>query len=324
MTRSAPFVVLGIGVAIVSTASILIRYAQADGASSALIAAGRLSLAALLMAPLALSRAGPELLRLRRQDLLLCAASGVLLGAHFWTWTASLEYTSVANSTVLVTTNPVWVALLSAWLLHEKPRRVQLIGVALTLVGTLLIFIAENAHSAPASAPLLGNSLALLGALAASGYLLIGRGLRSNLSLISYVWLTYSFAALALIVAALAGGESISSVSGKAWLLIAALALGPQLLGHTSFNWALRRLSATFVALSILGEPIGSALLAWWLLDEGFVTLQLAGFAALLAGILVAARAESADAAGVHANRPIAQDQEPKSSPQRHEAHKES
>ena len=276
MTRSAPFVVLGIGVAIVSTASILIRYAQADGASSALIAAGRLSLAALLMAPLALSRAGPELLRLRRKDLLLCATSGLLLGAHFWTWTASLEYTSVANSTVLVTTNPVWVALLSAWLLKEKPRRVQLIGVSLTLAGTLLIFLAENAHGTPTSAPLLGNSLALLGALAASGY-----------------------------------------------LLIAALALGPQLLGHTSFNWALRRLSATFVALSILGEPIGSALLAWWLLDEGFVGLQLAGFAALLGGILVAARAENTDASEEHANTPIAQDQERKSSPQRHEAHKE-
>ena len=292
MTRIAPFLVLGVGVVIVSTASILIRYAQADGASSALIAAGRLSIAALLMAPLALSRAGPELLRLKRRELLLCAASGLLLGAHFWTWTASLEYTSVANSTVLVTTNPIWVAILSAWLLHEKPRRVQLIGIALTLAGTLLIFIAENAHSAASTAPMLGNSLALLGAMAASGYLLIGRGLRTKLSLLSYVWLTYSFAALALIAAALAGGEDLSGVSSQAWLFIVALALEPQLLGHTSFNWALRRLSATFVALSILGEPIGSALLAWWLLDEGFVALQLAGFAALLTGIVVAARAE--------------------------------
>lgn len=292
MTRSAPFLVLGIGVAIVSTASILIRYAQADGASSAMIAAGRLTIAALIMAPIALSRAGPELLRIRRKDLLLCAASGLLLAVHFWTWIASLEFTSVANSTVLVTTNPVWVALLSAWLLHEKPAKVQLAGVALTLVGTLLIFLADTSHNAPTSAPMLGNSLALMGALAASGYLLIGRGLRSNLSLLCYVWLTYSFAALALIVAALAQGETIHDVSFNAWLLIAALAIGPQLLGHTAWNWALRRLSATFVAVSILGEPIGSALLAWWLLDEGFVPLQLAGFVALLWGILVAAKAE--------------------------------
>ena len=292
MTRSAPFLVLGIGVAIVSTASILIRYAQADGASSAMIAAGRLTIAALIMAPFAISRAGPELLRIRRKDLLLCAASGLLLAVHFWTWIASLEYTSVANSTVLVTTNPVWVAILSAWLLHEKPAKAQLIGVGLTLVGTLLIFAAETSHSGTSTAPLLGNSLALTGALAASGYLLIGRGLRSNLSLLSYVWLTYSFAAVALIIAALAGGEKIQDVSFNSWLLIAALAIGPQLLGHTAWNWALRRLSATFVAVSILGEPIGSALLAWWLLNEGFVPLQLAGFVVLLLGILVAARAE--------------------------------
>jgi len=290
--RGAPFLVLGIGVLIVSTAAILIRLAQAEGASSAVIAAGRLTIASLLIAPYALSRAGPVLLRIGRKELFLCAASGLLLAAHFWTWIASLEYTSVANSTALVTTNPIWVALLSAWLLHEKPRRVQIAGITLTLVGTILIFLAENTHSGVATAPLLGNSLALLGALAASGYLLIGRGIRSNLSLLTYVWLTYSFAAVALIIAALASGASLVGVSSTAWLLIAALALGPQLMGHTSFNWALRRLSATFVALSILGEPIGSALLAWWLLDENFAALQLAGFVVLLMGIFVAARAE--------------------------------
>ena len=219
-----------------------------------MIAAGRLTIAALIMAPFALSRAGPELLRIRRKDLLLCAASRLLLAVHFWTWIASLEYTSVANSTVLVTTNPVWVALLSAWLLHEKPVKAQVVGVALTLVGTLLIFVAKTSHSGASTAPLLGNSLALMGALASR--------------------------------------ETVGDVSFNAWLLIAALAIGPQLLGHTAWNWALRRLSATFVAVSILGEPIGSALLAWWLLNEGFVPLQLAGFVVLLWGILVAARAE--------------------------------
>ena len=287
MNRSAPFLVLGIGVAIVSTASILIRFAQADGASSAVIAAGRLSIAALLMAPYALSRAGPELRRIKRKDLLLCVASGLLLGAHFWTWIASLEHTSVASSTALVTTNPIWVALLSAWLLREKPGRIQIAGIALTIVGTLLIFLADSTHNGLTTAPLLGNTLALLGALAASGYFLIGRSIRSNLSLLAYVWLTYSFAAIALVIAALANDASFSDVSATGWLLIAALALGPQLIGHTSFNWALRRLSATFVAISILAEPIGSALLAWWLLNENFVALQLAGFVALLMGIFV-------------------------------------
>lgn len=292
MNRIAPFLVLGIGVAIVSTASILIRFAQADGASSAVIAAGRLAIAALLITPYALSRAGPELLRIRQRELFLCAVSGVLLAAHFWTWIASLEHTSVANSTALVTTNPIWVAILSAWLLRERPRGAQILGVGLTLSGTLLIFLADNAHSGVTTAPMLGNSLALFGAFAASGYLLIGRSLRSSLSLLVYVWLTYTFAALTLVIAAFAGGETLAGVSSGAWMLIAALALGPQLLGHTSFNWALRRLSATVVAVSILGEPIGSALLAWWLLDERFVPLQLAGFVVLMVGIFVAGRAE--------------------------------
>ncbi len=303
MNRSAPFLVLGIGVVIVSTASILIRYAQADGASSAVIAAGRLAIAALLITPYALRRVGPEVLRIRRKDLLLCVASGVLLAAHFWTWIVSLEYTSVANSTALVTTNPMWVALLSAWLLRERPRRAQIAGVALTIAGTVLIFLASNSHGSAASSPALGNSLALLGALAASGYLLIGRSVRGNMSLLCYIWLTYSFAAIALIAAAIAGGETFVGVSTKAWLLIAAMAIGPQLLGHTAFNWALRRLSATVVAVSILGEPIGSALLAWWLLDEQFVALQLAGFAALLTGIFVAARAELATQSGADESR---------------------
>lgn len=303
MNRGAPFLVLGIGVVIVSTASILIRFAQADGASSAVIAAGRLTIAALLITPYALSRARPELLRISKQELLLCAVSGVLLGAHFWTWIASLEHTSVANSTALVTTNPIWVAILSAWLLRERPRGAQILGVGLTVLGTLLIFLADNTSSGASTAPMLGNSLALFGALAASGYLLIGRSLRDKLSLFAYVWLTYTFAAFALVIAAFAGGETITGVSSSAWMLIAALALGPQLLGHTSFNWALRRLSATVVAVSILGEPIGSALLAWWLLDESFVPFQLAGFVVLMAGIFVAARAELADrssSAAVH------------------------
>lgn len=303
MNRSTPFLVLGIGVAIVSTASILIRFAQADGASSAVIAAGRLAIAALLITPYALSRAGPELLRIRQKELFLCAVSGVLLAAHFWTWIVSLEHTSVANSTALVTTNPIWVALLSAWLLRERPRGAQILGVGLTLFGTVLIFLANSTGSGVATAPLLGNSLALFGAFAASGYLLIGRGLRSKLSLLAYVWLTYTFAAVTLVIAAFAGGETLAGVSSSAWMLIAALALGPQLLGHTSFNWALRRLSATVVAVSILGEPIGAALLAWWLLDESFVPFQLAGFLVLMAGIFVAARAEIANQSGTRVQR---------------------
>ncbi len=284
--------VLAGGVAVVSTASILIRYAQAEGASSLAIAAGRLAIAAAVLTPLALPKLWRELSALSARQLLLCAASGLLLAIHFWAWIASLEYTSVASSTALVTTNPLWVALASTWLLRERPGIATLTGIALTVAGSGAIFASDASVERTAASPVLGNSLALAGAVAASGYLLIGRALRATVGLAVYVWTAYATAAALLLAALLVLGGEPLQISGLAWWFIAALAIGPQLLGHTAFNWALRRLSATFVAIAILGEPIGSALLAYALLGERFETLQLAGFVLLLAGIFIAARAE--------------------------------
>lgn len=288
------FLVLAGAVAVVSTASILIRYAQAEGASSLAIAAGRLGIAAAVLAPLALPRLRQDLGALSARPLLLCMASGLLLAIHFWTWIASLEYTSVASSTVLVTTNPLWVALASAWLLRERPGAATLAGIALTVAGSAAIFASDASAAAAAASPLLGNTLALVGAVAASGYLLIGRALRAAVGFSTYVWTAYATAAALLWLALLAQGGEPMQLSGAAWGLIAALALGPQVIGHTALNWALRRLSATFVAIAILGEPVGSALLAYVVFGETFESLQLAGFVLLLAGIFAAARAEYA------------------------------
>jgi drug/metabolite transporter (DMT)-like permease len=295
MPRSlAPFLVLGIGVAVVSFAAILIRYAHSDGASSLTIAAVRLGLAALLLAPFALLRNGREILRLQRRELVLCTLSGGFLALHFWSWITSLEYTSIASSTALVTTNPIWVGLASAVLLRERPGIAAVAGIVLTIAGSLLIFSADagTPHASSGKSPLLGNVLALLGALAASAYLLVGRALRARISLVAYVWLAYTAAAVLLWIGLLASGTSLAGLPAPAWGFMALLAIGPQLIGHTAFNWALRRLTATFVAVSILGEPIGSALLAVILFGETFSTLQLAGFLVLLAGIFIAARGE--------------------------------
>lgn len=292
--RLLPFLVLGTGVAVVSFAAILIRYAHADGASSLTIAAVRLGLAALLLAPFAWLRCGKEIRRLQRRDLALCGLSGGFLALHFWSWITSLEYTSIASSTALVTTNPIWVGLASALLLRERPGLAAIAGILLTIAGSFLIFSADagTAHPGAGKSPLLGNVLAMAGALAASGYLLVGRALRARVSLLAYVWLAYAIAAVLLWIGLLASGASLGGLPASAWGFMALLAIGPQLVGHTAFNWALRRLTATFVAVSILGEPIGSALLAVLLFGETFSTLQLAGFLVLLAGIFVAARGE--------------------------------
>lgn len=289
-----PFFVLGAGVVVVSFAAILIRFAHVEGASSLTIAAVRLGIAAALLAPIAWLRHGHEILHLGRRDLALCLLSGAFLALHFWTWITSLEYTSIASSTALVTTNPIWVGLASALLLRERPGLAAIVGIVLSLAGSLLIFAADAGPAATGSgrSPLLGNTLALIGALSASGYLLVGRALRAKISLIAYVWLAYAIAAVILIAGLVASGTSVAGLPAPAWGFMALLAIGPQLIGHTAFNWALRRLTATFVAVSILGEPIGSALLAILLFGETFSALQLGGFLMLLAGIFVAARGE--------------------------------
>jgi len=291
--RWLSFIVLAGGVAVVSTASILIRLAQAEGVSSLTIAAVRLGLAAAILAPFAVLNARREIMRLGRRELALCLLSGLLLAIHFWTWISSLEYTSVASSAALVTTNPLWVGLASAVLLRERPAPAALAGISLTVAGSVLIFAADSGGSeTTATNPLLGNTLALAGAVSASGYLLVGRALRARMSLMAYVWLAYTVAAMFLGAAVAASGISLAAASVPAWAFMALLAIGPQLLGHTAFNWAVRRLTATFVAIAILGEPVGAAILAWFFFDEGFTTLQLIGFLLLLTGIFAAARGE--------------------------------
>jgi drug/metabolite transporter (DMT)-like permease len=291
------YVVLIVGVLIVSSSSILVRYAQSAEVPSLTIAAGRLFFAALLLSPLAWWRVGGELRGLGRRDLLLAFGSGGFLAVHFASWISSLEYTSVASSAALVSTNPLWVGLASVLLFRERLRRPTMVGIALTLAGTLLIGLSDSSSSS-APNPLLGNSLALIGAAAGSGYLLIGRNLRRHISILAYIWLVYSAAAVVLLLWALLAGQSIFGLPPVAYLLILGLALGPQLLGHTSFNYALSALSATFVAVAILGEPVGSAILALFIFQETFAPLQLAGFVLLLAGIVIAARGETTAPAG--------------------------
>jgi drug/metabolite transporter (DMT)-like permease len=290
--RVVPYAILAAGVLVVSTASILIRLAQSEGVPSIAIAAVRLGLAALLLLPLAWARAGPELAALSRRDLLLTAASGALLALHFWSWIASLEFTSVASSTVLVTTNPLWVGLASLLLLRERLPAWAFAGIGLSLAGMILTFAADTTAATPSPNPTLGNALALVGAVSASGYLIIGRALRARVGLLVYVALAYSAAAALLWVGVLWTQTGMLGYSLLAWSCLVALALGPQLLGHTAFNWSLRHLSATFVALAILGEPVGSAILAWHIFEERFAPLQLAGFVLLLVGIYLGARGE--------------------------------
>jgi len=289
--------VLAAGVLVVSTASILIRWLQSAGVPSLSIAAWRLALAALLLAPVVLARHRAALARLGAREWLLALIAGAFLAVHFATWILSLEHTSVASSVALVTTNPIWIGIASWLLFRERLGGLMVLAIALAIAGSAIVFLADGAQAAPGGAapalhggPVLGNALALVGSLTICGYLLIGRGLRRSMALVPYVGVVYAAAAVCLVVFALAAGAPLGGFERASWLMLFALAIGPQLLGHSSFNWALKYLSATLIALAILGEPVGSTLLAWWLLDEPVGAVKLGGMALLLAGIFLAAR----------------------------------
>jgi len=295
---------LGLGVSAQSTASILIRYAQADGAPSLIIAAWRLTLASLALLPLVLWRYRPELQRMSARAWGLAVLSGAFLGVHFATWISSLAYTTVASSVVLVSSSPLFVALISAAALHERPSRNVRLGLAAALAGIVTIGLVDlcTPHGCPAPADLwqgrafLGNLLALAGAVALAVYYSIGRALRPErdghpgISLIPYVFVTYGTASLTLLASTLALRLPPGGYAPRAWLWIGLLALVPQLFGHSAYNWALKYLPVTYVSLTTLGEPIGSTMLAALLLGEIPSALKLAGGALILAGILIASQ----------------------------------
>jgi drug/metabolite transporter (DMT)-like permease len=295
--------ILAVAVLIFSSSAILVRHAQTEGVASFTIAVWRMGLAALVLNILfgiqrlrQSSGAGITPVTMTRGEIMLGALAGVFLAAHFASWISSLAYTSVASSTALVTTNPIWIALFSFVVLREKLSKWLIAGVIAALCGSALIFLADYSRAASVASPnaLLGNSLALLGSLTVCGYLLIGRKLGNSSQpappLLQYLTVVYSASAVTLLVLCLASGSALSGFSIGAWLALVGLALGPQLLGHSAVNWALRHVSATFVAVVILGEPVASALLAWLFFGEVFSTMQFCGFVVLLSGIYLASR----------------------------------
>jgi drug/metabolite transporter (DMT)-like permease len=210
-----------------------------------------------------------------------------MLAVHFATWITSLNYTSVANSTVLVTTSPLWVALAAPYVLKETVSRPVKIGITLALIGSLIISISELGGG---SRPMLGNTLALLGALSAAAYLLIGRRLRATVSLLTYITVVYTIAAIVLVTLALLSGHPLFGYGTSNFVLFLLMAIFPQLLGHSSFNWALGYLSAAYVTVTIISEPIGAGLLALLVLGETPSLYTILGGVFILGGIAFASQ----------------------------------
>ncbi|MEO0079826.1 MAG: DMT family transporter [candidate division WOR-3 bacterium] len=282
MTLPRLFAGLGTGIIVLSFASIIIRLLPLP---SLVIAAGRLGLASVILAPLFWFRVGRRIVELRRVSWGLVLLSGILLAAHFGLWIESLQRTSVASSVMLVALNPIFVAVLAPLLLKERLNWRLGLAVALGAVGAVVISLPRL--QSPGST--LGNLLAVGGAVCAAGYLLAGRRIRPGLSLVSYIYIVYTISAIMLIGVALLTGERFTGFRPQVYGLLLLLAVGPQLVGHTSLNWALRYLKAPVVAMAVMGEPIGATILAWLILGQGPTLWEVLGGAIVCTGIYLAA-----------------------------------
>ncbi|CAA9421001.1 MAG: Permease of the drug/metabolite transporter (DMT) superfamily [uncultured Rubrobacteraceae bacterium] len=223
------------------------------------------------------------------KTLYIGIASGLALGAHFGFWISSLDYTSVAASVVLVSNTPVFVAILAYLIFGEKTAPLSFAGILVALAGTVVIAQDDSAGSAA----VLGNALALLGALTFTVYVLVGRSQRSAaepVGVLPYSIVLYSAAAAALLPAALLSGDRVWGYGWETWFWLLAITLGPQILGHTVFNWALRYVEASVISGTVLAEPVIAALLAWLILSERPGTATLVGGAVVLAGIFLLLR----------------------------------
>jgi drug/metabolite transporter (DMT)-like permease len=270
-----------VAVASVSAAAIFIRLADAPALA---IASWRNAIAVALLLPVVLARRETFP---RGRPLRLALLSGVALAFHFALWISSLEHTSVAASVVLVCTQPIFVTLLSWWLLKERTSALAMGGIAVAFAGTLFIALDESVFDGA----LLGNLLALGGAVAVAAYVLIGRSVRAGgVALLPYATVVYATAAAVLLPATALLGVPLTGFSGETWAWLAAIAVFPQILGHTLFNWALKYVKAPVLSGTILLEPVVSTLLAWAVLAEVPGTQTLVGGAVVLAGLALLLR----------------------------------
>ena len=280
----APALLAG-GVLAASFSPILIRYA--NGADPLAISFWRCAAGAVILLPFARGGLG----RVDQDRRRLCAVAGVFLALHFATWITSLELTTVASSVLLVSTTPVFVALVAPWVVRERLTRLGWMGIVVALAGTALIVGLDFAGASVG-----GNALALAGGATAGGYVLAGRLARKDVSIIPYAVLTYGVAALGLGATCVIAGIELWGYPAAAWWAIAGLVAGPQLLGHTVINLVLSDLDATTVSVSFMAEPVIATVLAAWLFDEIPAIAFYAGGIAVLAGIYIVSTNQRAPA----------------------------
>jgi drug/metabolite transporter (DMT)-like permease len=288
-----------------SSGAIFIRFAQSDGAGSLEIAAYRLLFSVILLLPIILTRYRQEIRGLSKSVFLYVCLAGCFLAVHFATWITSLQYTTIASSVVFVSSTPIWICLYTVVVKKEKLSAGLVIGLVLALVGGAMIALNDScvftqqgvkcSISLSGSKALLGNGLALLGALMAAGYLLVGKKIRLKISLTPYIFLVYGIAAILLIVTSLSFSLNLIQIPAQSIVWLVCLAVFPQLIGHTSYNWSLKRFSTAYVSIAMQGEPIGSTLLGILLFKEIPTPVKVLGVVIIMVGIVLVTLQEKQD-----------------------------
>lgn len=273
---------LATGIVSISFAAVFVMLAEAP---PSVVAALRMIFSSLILLPYVVMSADfrLEIRRIAKNEILLLILSSIFLSLHFLFWITSLSLTGVTSSIVFVAASPLFVAVYTVIIFRKKVSRPFWAGIAIAVIGGMVMG-GGNLHGGGENWK--GDLLAIAGAVSAAGYFLVGSRLRSRLSLITYVFPVYSFAALILALVVPFTGERLTSLSAKSYLYCFLMALVCQISGHTIFNWALKRVKATIVTFLILGEPVGTSILAFLILNEIPLPTEVVGGIIILGGIL--------------------------------------
>ncbi|WP_413363210.1 DMT family transporter [Lysinibacillus sp. 3P01SB] len=277
--KARPYIAIIIGVASVSMSAIFVKLANAE---SAVIAFYRMFFSILIMSPVFFLKYRGEIKLLHKKDWIFSTIAGVFLAFHFILWFESLNYTSVASSTVLVTLQPLFAFIGTYIFFKEKISLQSIVAGSVAIVGSFLISWGDFRVSGSA---LYGDILALIACALITGYLLFGQDVRQRLSLMTYTMVVYSVSTICLFFYVLIMGQSFGPYESTDWFWFIMLAIVPNLLGHTLFNWALKWVSTNTISIAILFEPVGAAIFAYFIFAEKLIASQIIGGLVVVGGI---------------------------------------
>lgn len=277
--KARPYIAIIIGVASVSMSAIFVKLANAE---SAVIAFYRMFFSILIMSPVFFLKYSGEIKLLHKKDWIFSTIAGVFLAFHFILWFESLNYTSVASSTVLVTLQPLFAFIGTYIFFKERISLQSIVAGSVAIVGSFLISWGDFRVSGSA---LYGDILALIACALITGYLLFGQDVRQRLSLMTYTMVVYSVSTICLFFYVLIMGQSFGPYESTDWFWFIMLAIVPNLLGHTLFNWALKWVSTNTISIAILFEPVGAAILAYFIFAEKLIASQIIGGLVVVGGI---------------------------------------